>query len=311
MIKLISGLILIVGILTCHHEAQASNDIMIDEVDAVRHFGWVTGDTIERVYQIKLPKDYHVLISSLPQLGQLNYWLDVIQSSISVISTQDDATSYQLSVVYQAFYAPLDVHLLTIPALSIIASNGTENKEIVIPEWSFTMSPLKATVPLEDSQGNKLGFQMMADVVQPSLDKTRVYFKMGVLGLLLFILLCCWLFVNGLLVKRTRSPFLTAYRIIKPILRKKERNRMDIQNALFAVHHAFDAVAKKTLFSHQIDQFSDDFPEYRHQIEQIKEFYTYSSLTLYQSSTSKYYTFGRLISLCKAMADAEKLTLGK
>jgi hypothetical protein len=65
------------------------------------------------------------------------------------------------------------------------------------------------------------------------------------------------------------------------------------------------------LFSHQIDQFSDDFPEYRHQIEQIKEFYTYSSLTLYQSSTSKYYTFGRLISLCKAMADAEKLTLGK
>ncbi len=301
-------LLLILVPLNVEAEDKAIN---VELVSDTRQFGWVTGDAIELQYLVTLPPSYEVVTSELPKTGQLNYWLDLATINVEHLSSTDESESYIVSFHYQTFYAPLDVRALTIPALSIVVSNGPEHQEVLIPEWHFMMSPLKSTVPIDSRTSQGQTFLMMPDHEQSIRATSSLMIQVSIYTVIVFSLLALWLYCNGLIFNKTTSPFLAAYRFIKRCAAKKEHTRNDFQQALQCTHHAFDSVAGYTVFLHKIDAFVNRFPEYKAHSKKIREFYIYSNNAFYQQDSGLRYDFDLLMSLCKDMANAEKITLGR
>jgi len=271
-----------------------------------RQFGILAGDTVEHVYTINVPNNYQLAANTLPQKGPLNYWLDFVSAAYE--STSDDGKQhYTLTLSYQVFYAPLDVRLLTIPPVVLVFSHGDEQLELTIPKSSFSVSPLKSIAPLDANQG----FKMMPDIAPATMDTDGLVMRLIASSIGLVVLVIAWMIVNGLIFKRFKSPFLDAYRQIKRIACKKDPNSRDFHQALHATHHAFDITAKQTLFSHQIDEFLANFPQYIEQKQKISGFYSYSSTAIYHPAGRVTFDFDMLMALCKAMAKSEVLALKK
>ena len=282
-----------------------SGDARIVQQSLGRDFGVLVGDRIEHHYIIEVPEAFSLSPASLPSKGDLNYWLKIVGINYHELAMLNDHKRYQLDIVFQTFYAPLDVRVLYTPTMSISFYKGDDEINITLPKWPFSMSPLKES----SAAGGEARSFMKPDLVVKAINTEAL--KLQVYGLLLaiFLLVVVWLVLTGRLLKSASSPFYQAARQIKALQGKHDV--ADVEQAINLVHQAFNVQAGYAVFSHQIDGFLASFPEFSSNKEQITSFYTLSTEVLYgqQQATSEH--LQQLIQLCHTMARTEKLALKK
>lgn len=283
--------------------------IGIVEQSLGRDFGLLVGDIIEHYYVIQVPANYSLTPASLPPNGELDYWLQLINSDYELIAENDQTRRYRLHFTFQTFYAPLDVRALTIPALTVRFNAGDKAELITIPAWDFTMSPLKEIAPRGVASDSNQNAFMKADLRPTTIPTSGLQQQIWVLASSLLLLTLLWLSLKGYLFSFTRSPFQQAYHEVKK-LRKYHANESAFNQALQAVHRAFNRRAKQALFAHQIEEFVVQHPELRSYQGKIDNFYQLSAETLYSDQKKAGPgDFDQLLSLCRQLAGAEKLAL--
>lgn len=276
-----------------------------------RDFGLLVGDVIDHYYVIQVPAEYQLTPASLPPSGDMDYWLQLLNSDYSLIAENTQVRRYRLHFKFQTFYAPLDVRTLTIPALTVSFSADSKTQQVTIPAWNFTMSPLKEIAPRGVATDSAQNAFMKEDLRPITIATATLQQQIWGLAIALFILVTAWLSLNGYLLAFTRSPFQQAYHEIKK-LGKYQSQQSAFHQALQAVHRAFNRLAGHALFAHQTEDFVTKHPEFSDYKPQIDHFYQLSTEALYSEKklgTEK--DFDALLTLCRQLAGAEKLALKK
>lgn len=285
--------------------------IGIVEQSLGRDFGIVVGDIIEHYYVVQVPVNYNLTPASLPPNGDLDYWLELLNSDYQLITENNQLRRYRLHFTFQTFYAPLDVRALTIPSLAVRFTADDNAHQITIPAWEFTMSPLKEIVPRGVASDSTQNAFMKADLRPTNISTADLKQQIWILAVSLIILVIFWLSLNGYLFSFTRSPFQQAFHEVKK-LRKYHAEPSAFSQALQAVHRAFNRRAKQALFAHQIEDFVLQHPELKACQQNIDDFYQLSAETLYSNQKKgDPADFDQLLILCKQLAGAEKLALKK
>ncbi|MDO8825056.1 hypothetical protein [Methylophaga sp.] len=285
--------------------------IGIVEQSLGRDFGIVVGDIIDHYYVIQVPANYNLTPASLPPNGDLDYWLELLNSDYELIAENNQLRRYRLHFTFQTFYAPLDVRALTIPPLAVRFTADDNAHQITIPAWGFTMSPIKEIVPRGVASDSTQKAFMKADLRPTTISTAGLKQQIWILAFSVIVLSILWLSLNGYLFSFTRSPFQQAYHEVKK-LRKYHADESAFSQALQAVHRAFNRRAKQALFAHQIDEFVVKHPELEAYREKIDDFYQLSAEALYSDQKKgEPADFDQLLRLCKQLAGAEKLALKK
>ncbi|HDY85417.1 hypothetical protein LCGC14_0747160 [marine sediment metagenome] len=289
--------------------ASVSADIRIIQQSLGRDFGVLVGDQIEHSYIIAVPAEFELSPDSLPSKGDLNYWLKLLSVNANEIGTQNGIKKYKLDIVFQTFYAPLDVRVLSTPEMDITFHAGDKQQKISLPAWRFSMSPLKETAPVSSKSGESARPFMKPDLPIIAINTQRQTLTVYLLTLAVVIMAFIWLVLSGKVFSFACSPFQLAIKQIKKS--KSKQDKANVSQAIYEVHQAFNSVAKQAIFSHQIDAFIATFPEFSRYKQQIIEFYDLSMNVLYGETQAKPEHFQQLLSLCRTMAKAEKLALKK
>jgi len=282
-----------------------SGEAKIMQQSLGRDFGILVGDQISHHYLIDVPANFSLSPASLPAKGDINYWLKIVSVSYKEISTNNNRKSYQLDMVFQTFYAPLDVRILSTPTVLISFYNGDNEIKLNVPAWPFSMSPLKES----SAAGGQSRTFMKPDIPALAIDTYTLKLKVYVLIAAVLIMSILWLILTGRLLSSVRSPFQQAARDIKSLRRKHDVTQ--VETAIHLVHQAFNSQANYAVFSHQIDQFITTYPEFSSNKQKIESFYELSINVLYADSQVTLEQFEVLLDLCRTMARSERLALKK
>jgi mxaA protein len=270
-----------------------------------RDFGVLVGDQIKHHYIIEVPEKFSLSLSSLPAKGDINYWLKIVSVKYDVLAVKNNYKRYQLDIVFQTFYAPLDVRVLYIPAMPISFYHADREINITLPKWSFIMSPLKES----SAAGGEARSFMKPDLAVKAIDTKALKLQIYALALLVLLMSLVWLMLTGRLFNTVRSPFQQAAKQIRVLQRNLDETH--IEQAFNAVHQAFNQQAGHAVFSHQIDVFTTNFPEFNSNKKQITDFYQLSIDVLYGQKQACTDHMQQLLDLCRVMAKSEKLALKK
>lgn len=287
----------------------ASAEIKIIQQSLGRDFGIVVGDQIEHSYIISVPAEYTLSVAMLPTKSDINYWLKLISVNYQEVASDKSLKKYKIDVVFQTFYAPLDVRVLSTPAVDVSFHSGDREQQISLPAWGFSMSPLKETASTTSTTGGPSLAFMKPDIPVVAIDTDDLKLQVYLLALAVFIMAFIWLVLTGRVFSFARSPFQLATRQIKKLQARQDEN--NATHAIYEVHQAFNNVAKQAVFSHQIDEFIVSFPEFGSNKQQITDFYDLSVNILYGDEKAKPDHFKQLLSLCHSLAKAERLVLKK
>lgn len=288
-----------------------ANDIFISvtEQSLGRDFGILVGDIIEHHYIVSVPADFSLSPASLPSKGELNYWLQMVNAQYEQVSVNDTIKQYHLQFTFQTFYAPLDVRLLTIPELSIRFNSGDKVKQLTIPAWQFTMSPLKEITPRGVTVNGEDYPFMRPDLVSELITTERLERNLLILVIIIALGIAILAVLKGYLFNFSRSPFQIAYRQVNRLKKHKQDPLACFYQALQSVHQAFNGSAKQALFAHQIEGFIQQHPEFTAYQQKIHHFYQLSSDAFYADHVDSQNGFEQLLALCHQLAGAERLVL--
>ncbi|SFK65905.1 hypothetical protein [Methylophaga sulfidovorans] len=305
------SLILSLFLLSVICSAETTIPGQIIKMDQGRSYGLMVGDIIEHQYLIAIDTDYSLSPSSLPVEGELTYWLDL--NSVNMSSEQRGGkTLYHLTLRYQTFYAPLDVRALLIPDQQLVFTDSSNQRfEITLPEWHFTMSPIKEVVSsgIGNDDGSN-GF-MKADIAPRTHSLSRYQTPIIIYAGLLILCLLIWSALTGLLPKFNTSPFHVAKRHIKRIRRQKNMTSEQVQRGMQAMHDAFNARASHTVFAAQIDDFIKQYPQFNACRTQIEDFFQQSRNVFFFDEEPKPNLLTDCIRLCDRLAAADKVVQSK
>lgn len=272
-----------------------------------RDFGVFTGDVITHRYTLQVPAEMTLSEASLPSVGELDYWLELISVEAAETEANNDFRQYQVTLKFQTFYAPLDVRRLQIPSfqLSFNQQDDTEVMAMTLPLWAFTMSPLKQIVAQGvNASDARTGF--MKNDLSPRTIPTKNYRELSLsLAIIAAIALMIWGVLYSGRFRFAASPFATAKRRVKR-LSKETVSESNVEKALIAVHSAFNRYAGHPVFGHQIDSLLKQYPEFEPHREKIEYFFAASSETLF-SVEGQSMQFEQLTSLCKSLSGAERI----
>ena len=112
-------------------------------VDPVRAYGYFIGDTVTHVAIVTAPEPFAVEQASLPRPREVEYWLTLRSVEIAPRDVGGDA-GYEITTVYQTFYAPLEPSRREVPAYDVrLAAEDGSSAEIAIPAFTFVTAPLR------------------------------------------------------------------------------------------------------------------------------------------------------------------------
>ncbi|MDD2739546.1 MAG: nonribosomal peptide synthetase MxaA [Methylomonas lenta] len=240
------------------------------ELQTPRPFGYVIGDEIYHRLVIKTRQDVTLNPDSLPKQGALNRWLNLNKVSVE---TGTDSDGLVIDLHYQAFYAPNEVKMLTIPGFILRFNQVGKTIEQVVPEWHFTLSPIKELAVRKDEDG--LNYMRPDAVPLPLSDSKQWVSVYGSLSLAL---------MTGLYLAYLYGffPVWPKQRIFKRALRElTSRSQGHIPRGLAVVHHAFNVLNDQPLFKHHLPAFYQTHSEYQTAAEQIEWFFNFSNAVLF------------------------------
>ncbi|WP_297809617.1 hypothetical protein [uncultured Methylophaga sp.] len=289
------------------NEANAPAKIL--QQDQGRSFGVMVGDKIHHRFLVAVDDPYTIIQSSLPQPGDLTYWLEL--RDISVTSREaDDRTLYLIDLSYQTFYAPLDVRALEIPAIPLDFSAGEQRTQLSLPKWEFTMSPIKEITPRGVGHDNQVEAFMKPAIAprQFSLNELNQQTSLLAVASIMILLLLLWL--QGMLPKLGLSPFTRAAREIRRIKRSKAKGD-DYLASIQAVHKAINKRADGTVFASQLEQFIEQFPQFAGLKPELARFFELSRDAFFMDKRPGDSVISDCLNLCRQLAAADKVSAVK
>lgn len=265
------------------------------ELQTPRPFGYVIGDEIHHRLVIETRQDVTLNPDSLPKQGALNRWLNLNQISVA---TDSDSGELVVDLKYQAFYAPNEVKMLSVPGFTLRFNQSGKTIEQPVPEWHFTLSPIKELAVRKDEDG--LNYMRPDAVPQPLSDSQHwlvVYASLS-LGLITSIYLA---YLYGFF------PVWPKQRIFKRALRElSSKSQADMPRGLAVVHHAFNVLNDQPLFKHRLAGFYQTHAEYQSAAEQIDWFFNLSNAVLFAGKQDfAADDWQKLQDLCRVCRDIE------
>ncbi len=254
-------LIMMLSLLGC--SGSIDEPVSYFNVETPRPFGYVNGDEIPQRIVIETRSGISLQPGSLPAKGQINRWLNLNQ-----VTVKQTGQRYQIDLLYQVFYAPLEVKALTLPGFTLQFSQGEKSISQNVPAWTFTLSPLRELVVRQTEQGE----YMRPDSPPPLLDNSQALYGLAA-SLSVAVLIAAYLgFLYGCfpnMVRRTQ---------FKRALRKLSGlSKADMDQALTLVHHALNNLNGQPLFLNQLGEFYRRNPEYQQVSSQLTWFFNYSN----------------------------------
>ncbi|WKJ91982.1 nonribosomal peptide synthetase MxaA [Methylomonas montana] len=261
----LASLIITMLLVAC---SGTSNHALRDfQLQTPRPFGYVIGDTIRHRILIETRSGMELQRSSLPAQGRLNRWLQLNDVSVTE-QGGSDGNHYQIDLLYQQFYAPLEVKELSIPGFMLRFQQHGQTLEQPVAAWAFTVAPLRELVVRQDPHGE----YMRPDQAPRMLDDSAIVRRLCVaLAVALSIALrLVWLYgyLPGL---PQRSVFKRAQRKLQNL------GLQQLPEALAAVHTAFNGLHGKPVFLHKLAEFYQSHPEYRSIADELAWFFDYSN----------------------------------
>jgi len=232
-------------------------------VETPRPFGYVNGDEIPQRIIIETRSGISLNTASLPAKGQINRWLN-----LNRVAVKQSGRRYQIDLLYQVFYAPLEVKTLTLPGFALHLSQGGKSFSQNVPAWTFTLSPLRELVARQTGEGE----YMRPDSPPSLLANTHALQGLAV-SLTIAVLTGSYLgYLYGCF------PGLLRRTAFKRVLRKLAGlSKADMAQALTLVHQALNNLNGQPLFSDRLHEFYRRNPPYRQISSQLSWFFNYSN----------------------------------
>ncbi len=256
-----------------------------------RSFGYFIGDVIEQ--HIRLLKDgINLGLAEIPPEQRVGQWLERLSST----PTTSEQGQHWLTLKYQIINAPSEPVSISLPALNLVLANG---EAIVLNPWPITISPL---TPAVESGSREL--LLIRPDRQPALPDTREtarrlkYSSMALVATLLSWL-GWWLWRQH--TDTRRLPFARALQD----MRRLDFNRLDEDpQAWFALHHAFNDSAGRTINGGTIAELIQQQPWLRSLRPRIEAFYAASAARFFEQTAEPQPL--ALFEFSKALCLAEK-----
>jgi len=254
-------LIMALSLLGC--SGSIDEPVSYFNVETPRPFGYVNGDEIPQRIIIETRSGIALQPGSLPAKGQINRWLNLNQ-----VTVKQTGRRYQIDLLYQVFYAPLEVKSLTLPGFTVQLSQGEKNISQSVPAWTFSLSPLRELVVRQTEQGE----YMRPDSPPPLLANTQALYGLSA-SLTVAALIAAYLgYLYGCFPNRLRRT------LFKRALRKLAGlSKADMEQALTFVHHTLNSLNGQPLFSNRLGEFYRRNPQYLQINAQLVWFFNYSN----------------------------------
>ncbi|MDO9104616.1 MAG: nonribosomal peptide synthetase MxaA [Methylovulum sp.] len=260
---------IIFGLSLCLLACSNSSNSPVSDFEFLtpRPFGYINGDEIRHKIILETRNGVQLQRGGLPKRSAVNRWLNVSQVTVSEAKISG-GFHYEIDLVYQAFYAPLEVKMLTIPSFDLPLAQGGNNASQTVPAWHFTLSPLRELSIRKDESGQ----YMRPDAAPPLLDDTGVVYGLWVAFAVMLSSASGLAYVYGYL------PGLPKRRVFKRAA-KKIASLSDTQmvEALTEFHQALNAVNGAPLFQHQLADFYQRQPSYQAADAQLRWFFQTSN----------------------------------
>lgn len=256
-------ILLILTLLLLGCSGSIDEPVSYFNVETPRPFGYVNGDEIPQRIIIETRSGISLQTGSLPAKGQINRWLN-----LNRVTVKQSEQHYQIDLLYQVFYAPLEVKALTLPGFTLQLSQGEKSISQMVPAWTFTLSPLRELVVRQTEQGE----YMRPDVPPPLLANTQPLYGLTA-SLTIAVLIAAYLgYLYGCYPNRLRRT------VFKRALRKLAGlSEADMAQALTIVHHTLNSLNGQPLFSNRLSDFYRRNPEYLQVSSQLNWFFNYSN----------------------------------
>lgn len=254
-------LIMVLSLLGC--SGLIDEPVSYFNVETPRPFGYVNGDEIPQRIVIETRSGIGLQLGSLPAKGQINRWLN-----LNRVTVKQSGQRYQIDLLYQVFYAPLEVKALTLPGFTVQLNQGEKSIGQNVPAWTFTLSPLRELVVRQTEQGE----YMRPDSPPPLLANTQALYGLAAslsVAALIAAYLCYLYGCYPNMLRRT---------VFKRALHKLVGlSKTDMEQALTIVHRALNSLNGQPLFSNRLDEFYRRNPEYLQINAQLLWFFNYSN----------------------------------
>ena len=240
------------------------------EVQTPKPFGYLIGDEIRHRIVLETRKDMAFDANSLPAKGELNRWLNL--NRVDIRREREDGLTV-IDLTYQAFYAPNEVKLLSVPGFNLRFIQAGKTVEQPVPPWQFTLSPMQALSPRKDERGRPY---MRADATPEPADTSGAWLGVYVAlaaagGVGLYLTYLYGYFPNW-----------PQRRVFKRTLRQLGNlSETDLERGLAVMHHAFNTVYGKPLFRHNVADFLISHPQFRSVEARLIWFYEFSNQVLF------------------------------
>ncbi|MDP3589280.1 MAG: nonribosomal peptide synthetase MxaA [Methylobacter sp.] len=254
-------LIMVLSLLGC--SGSIDQPVSYFKVETPRPFGYVNGDEIPLRIVIETRPGISLQPGSLPAKGQINHWLN-----LNRVTVKQTGQRYEIDLLYQVFYAPLEVKSLTLPGFSVQLSQGEKSIGQNVPAWTFTLSPLRELVVRQTEQGE----YMRPDSPPSLLANTQALYGLTA-SLTVAALIAAYL---GYLY--ACFPGMSRRTVFKRALRNLAGlSKADMEQALTLVHQALNSLNGQPLFANRLSDFYRRNPQYLQVSSQLAWFFNYSN----------------------------------
>lgn len=218
-----------------------------------RAFGYFVGDLLHRTAEIAVAPGEEFVAASLPQPGQLAYWLELSKVTPSQ-QTQGGQRHLTLTLEYQLFYVPIDTRKVKIPATNIELKGAEGTRIVTIPAFTFLISPIREIYPEKSGETTATFLKDDARAQRLKTGTVRTAILASALTSALALALLAFHRAWWPFHARPRRPFTEAQRTVTD-------HRQSYGIALLALHRAFDRAHGERLLAADLDQFLAQRPE--------------------------------------------------
>jgi mxaA protein len=254
-----------------------------------RAFGYFIGDTITAGAVIMLAPGTELDARSLPTPGEITGGLDIRR-----VATTAQGNTLLVSIEYQTFTAPEEAMQVRVPAYTLTFHRGAAHFTAQIPFWSFYTSPFR-----HERQATIDPAVLRPDHAIPPLSPVAA--QRGLAASLCIALAALYALASfrGWTPRLARhpGPFAQAARRI--------RATSSAEDALLALHRAFDATAGARLLPEDLDAFVRHHPQFQPLRDDIDAFFQISRARFFGAREQPGGPYN-LVTLSKRLRRAER-----
>ena len=270
-----------------------------------RDFGYFVGDLMDTQAVVTVDAGAELQASSLPSVGPVSTWVDLRRIAVTE-NTQGGALRVTIRSQYQSFYDPEEAGRTQVPGYVLSFRSGAKRFDAQVPGFSYLASPFRHDLnPIIESSALRGDHPFLT---VPLGGAKRRLIASSLIAVVAFVLLAAgrgWLPGIGL---RAR-PFAQASRRIAQLSRQDTEQARE--EALLALHRAFDAASGKRMLADDLDQFVAQRAAFLPLRDEIERFFAASRAMFFGPAPGRAGALAKLpelVALGRRLTRAERLS---